>query len=58
MNELGILMRWMERYPDTIVSITHGFPYRSFIEGDRIVLPDAVYEPFRTRISPSRSAFP
>ena len=46
-NELGILMRWMERYPDTIVSITHGFPYRSFIEGDRIVLPDAVYEPFR-----------
>ncbi len=46
-NELKILMRWMDRYPDTIVSITHGFPYRSFIEGDRIALPDAVYEPFR-----------
>ena len=46
-NELSILMRWMERYPDTIVSITHGFPYRSFIEGDRIVLPDAVYQPFQ-----------
>ena len=46
-NELRILMRWMERYPDTIVSITHGFPYRSFIEGDRIVLPDAVYQPFQ-----------
>lgn len=46
-NELKILMRWMERYPDTIISITHGFPHRSFIEGDRIVLPDAVYEPFQ-----------
>ena len=46
-NELKILTRWMERYPDKIVSITHGFPYRSFIEGDRIVLPDAVYESFQ-----------
>ena len=46
LGELRILMRWMERYPDTICSITHGFPYRTFLEGDRIVFPDAVWEPF------------
>ncbi|MDP6453463.1 MAG: amidohydrolase family protein, partial [SAR202 cluster bacterium] len=47
LNELKILMRWMERYPDTTTSITHGFPYRAFIDGDAIKLPDAVYEPFQ-----------
>ena len=47
LNELKILMRWMERYPDNICSMTHGFPYRSFLVGDRIELPDAVWEPFQ-----------
>ena len=47
LNELRILMRWMERYPDTVCSITHGFPYRSFLEDGRIALPDAVWEPFQ-----------
>ena len=46
-NELRILMRWMERYPDTVCSITHGFPYRGFLDGDRITLPDAIWEPFQ-----------
>ena len=46
-NELNILMRWMERYPDTICSLTHGFPWRTFLEGDRIVLPPDVWEPFK-----------
>ena len=46
-NELRILMRWMERYPDNLCSITHGFPYRSFLDGDRITLPEAVWEPFQ-----------
>ena len=46
-NELRVLMRWMDRYPDTVCSITHGFPYRSFLEGDRITLPDAIWEPFQ-----------
>ena len=44
--ELRVLMRWMGRYPDTVCSLTHGFPYRLFLEGERIELPDAVWEPF------------
>ena len=46
-KELHILMRWMERYPDTICSLTHGFPWRTFLEEDRIVLPPDVWEPFK-----------
>ena len=47
LDELKILLRWMERYPDTVCSMTHGFPYRSFLDGDRITLPDAIWEPFQ-----------
>ena len=47
LSELTILMNWMERYPNNVCSITHGFPYRSFLDGDRIKLPDAIWEPFR-----------
>ena len=47
LNELGILKRWMERYPDTVCSLTHGFPYRSYMDGDGITLPDAIWEPFQ-----------
>jgi predicted TIM-barrel fold metal-dependent hydrolase len=46
LDELRILMRWMERYPDTVCSLTHGFPWRVLLDGDRIVLPDALWEPF------------
>ena len=46
LGELGILQRWMTRYPGTLCSITHGFPYRSFLEGDRIRLPEGVWAPF------------
>ena len=47
LDELRILMRWMERYPDTICSLTHGFPGRAFLDRDRIQLPEGVWEPFR-----------
>ena len=47
LNELKILVRWMERYPNTVCSLTHGFPWRVFLEGDRLVLPEAVWEPFQ-----------
>ena len=47
LNELKILLRWMERYPDTACSLTHGFPWRVFLEGDRIMLPEAIWDPFR-----------
>jgi predicted TIM-barrel fold metal-dependent hydrolase len=45
--ELGVLLRWMERYPDSDVSLTHGFPYRAFLEGDRIVVPDRIWDPWQ-----------
>ncbi|MCH8062388.1 MAG: amidohydrolase [Chloroflexi bacterium] len=47
LDELRILMRWMERYPDVICSITHGFPYRAFLQKGGVRFPDAVWEPFQ-----------
>ena len=35
-GELRILSRLMERYPDMLCSITHGFPWRVYLDGDRI----------------------
>ena len=46
LEEFATVTRWMERYPDAICSLTHGFPWRVFLEGDRIVLPDAIWAPF------------
>jgi predicted TIM-barrel fold metal-dependent hydrolase len=48
LNELGILTRWMERYPDAVCSLTHGFPWRLFVDGDKIVLPEWIWEPFQS----------
>ena len=47
LDELHILVRWMERYPDTICSLTHGFPWRTFLDGGRVELPGAIWEPFQ-----------
>ena len=46
-NELRVVMRWMGRYPDTVCGLTHGFPWRVFLEGNRICLPDEIWEPFQ-----------
>lgn len=46
LEQLRILMLWMERYPQTACSLTHGFPYRLFFEKGKLTLPDAVWEPF------------
>ena len=46
LTEQRILMRWMERYPDTICSLTHGFHWRSYLPGQRISLPEEIWEPF------------
>jgi len=46
LSELGILSRWMERYPQVVCSITHGFPWRLFVDNDRITLPDEIWQPF------------
>ena len=47
LGELQVLMRWMERYPDAVCSLTHGFPWRLFLDGDGLQLPDEIWEPFR-----------
>jgi predicted TIM-barrel fold metal-dependent hydrolase len=44
--ELDVLVRWMERYPDTEVSLTHGFPWRSFLAGSGLELPEWLWAPF------------
>ena len=46
LNEHRILQRWMDRYPDLTVVLTHGLPWGSFLEGDRIVLPEAIWKIF------------
>ena len=47
----------MDRYPDAKVSVTHGFPWRDLVVGDRIERPGRMWEPFRDRPNrPSRSA--
>lgn len=46
LDELKIVMRWMDRYPGTPCGLTHGFPWRLFIDGDKITLPQAIWEPF------------
>jgi predicted TIM-barrel fold metal-dependent hydrolase len=48
-NELNVLKGWSARYPDTRVSVTHGFPWRAFINADQtgLDMPAAMWEPFR-----------
>jgi len=36
----------MARYPQLDVSLTHGFPWRAFLDGDGLTLPDWLWEPF------------
>ena len=45
-QELHQLRRWSERYPGTAASVTHGFNWRDFLDGDRFVLPDEMWAPF------------
>ena len=46
LDELRVLARWGERYPDTLCSVTHGFPWRLFLDGERIVVPEDAWAPF------------
>jgi predicted TIM-barrel fold metal-dependent hydrolase len=48
-NELNTLKAWSARYPDQQVSVTHGFPWRAWINADRtgFDMPPAMWEPFR-----------
>ena len=44
--EQRVLTRWMERYPDLTAVITHGLPWRTYLEGDRIRFPEEIWEVF------------
>jgi predicted TIM-barrel fold metal-dependent hydrolase len=46
-DELRTLRRWIDRYPDVTVVVTHGLNWRFFMENDRLVLPEWVWEPFK-----------
>ena len=46
LDELRILSKLMFRYSKMLCSITHGFPWRVYLDGGRIRLPDAIWEPF------------
>ena len=46
LEELAVVTRWMERYPDAVCSLTHGFPWRVFLDGDRVSLPEEIWSPF------------
>lgn len=47
LEEQARLERWMERYPEATVVLTHGLPWRDYVEGDRIVLPDELWRVFQ-----------
>jgi predicted TIM-barrel fold metal-dependent hydrolase len=44
--ELGNIRRFQARHPDAVVSLTHGFPWRAFLDGNGLTLPDWLWEPF------------
>lgn len=45
-EELHELRRWQERYPAVTVSVTHGFNWRNFLDGNEFALPPEMWEPF------------
>ena len=42
--ELHALRAWMDRFPDVDVIMTHGFPWRMFVDDDRLNIPDEVFD--------------
>jgi len=47
LEEHRTLMRWMERYSDTTVTITHGLPWLTFLEeGDQFAFPEEIWDVF------------
>jgi predicted TIM-barrel fold metal-dependent hydrolase len=58
LGEQNTLMRWMQRYPDTVCSLTHGFPWRLYVDGERLAVPDAIWEPFENPNCNMEVSFP
>jgi predicted TIM-barrel fold metal-dependent hydrolase len=46
--ELQRLTRWMERYPDSRVVMTHGFSWGLFAGPEKFELPDELWRPFES----------
>ena len=46
LSEVRTLQRWMDRYPDATVVVTHGLMWRMFMDGDSVHVPDEVWAPF------------
>lgn len=46
-SQLEIWAGWLKRYPEIPCVLTHGFPFRMFLEGNRLELPDVIFGPFR-----------
>ena len=44
LEELRVLRRWMETYPEVTVVCTHGFNWRLLAGEDTLEIPAAVYE--------------
>ena len=44
LEELGVLRRWMETYPEVTVVCTHGFNWRLLASEETLEIPAAVYE--------------
>ncbi len=48
LEEHRTLLRWMERYPDTDVTITHGLPWLAFMEDGEFAFPEETWEVFKS----------
>ena len=59
-SELATLKRLSHRYPDVTVSVTHGFPWRAFLNADQsgFDLPPEMWEPFRDSAIHMEVSFP
>ena len=44
LSQLGVLRKWMERYPDVKVVLTHGFSWRMFRNGGTLSVPEEVLD--------------
>lgn len=58
LDQLQIWQGWLARYPEASVVLTHGFPWRLFLDADRLRLPDRVFEPFRASRAKLELLFP
>jgi predicted TIM-barrel fold metal-dependent hydrolase len=58
LDELWTLRRWSDRYPDTKVSVTHGFPWRAYVEDDRLATSPSMWEPFQDSAIHLEVSFP